>query len=165
MLSRTISEQYVDSLRCTLGRLEQNGDFNDPWIAEFKHSLLERIAELGRVDENPVAKSDCFLPLVEPMRISKSPDANRSFRETVLLPGTLARSGAVANCIVRATRVTIPSLQDSEYVDADVVLAPPKLTNGQYELHFEGRRVQVRNNAGRWSTVGSCETPQLQPES
>jgi hypothetical protein len=165
MLSRTTSEQYVDSRRCTLGRLERGGDFNDPWIAEFKHSLLERIAELGRVDENSVAKSDCFLPLTEPMRISKRPDANRSFREIVLLFGSLVRSGAVAYCIVRATKVTIPSLQDSEYVDAEVVLAPQELPDGQYELHFEGRNVQVGNNAGCWSTLGSGETPQLQRES
>lgn len=106
------------------------------------------LQSLGRV-ENSVAKSDCFLPLTEPMRISKRPDANRSFRETILLFGSLVRSGVVAYCIVRATKVTIPSLQDSEYVDAEVVLAPPELPDGQYALHFEGRSVQVGNNAGR----------------
>jgi hypothetical protein len=61
-------------------------------------------------------------------------DANQTIREIVLLSGTLAKSGTIANCIVRATKVTIPGLQDSEYVQADVALAPPHLPNGQYEF-------------------------------
>jgi hypothetical protein len=144
MLSGTTSELYVNSLRRTLGRLERNGDLNDPWIAEFKHNLLEHIAKLGRVDEASVAKKE--------MQLSNGPDTHQSFRETVLVSGTLAIPGAVANCIVRATKITIVNLQDSEYVDADVALAPPHLPDGQYELHFEGRRIQVRNSAGRWSS-------------
>lgn len=84
-------------------------------------------------------------------------DANQTIREIVLLSGTLAKSGTIANCIVRATKVTIPGLQDSEYVQADVALAPPHLPNGQYELHFERRRMPVSNNAGRWSVSGSGE--------
>ena len=153
MLNRTTSEQYVDSLRCTLGRLERNGDFGDPWIAEFRRSLLERIATLGSVNENAM-KSDSFWAFAEPMQIAGSHSPNQSFREIVLLSGTLAKSGTVGNCIVRATKVTIPSLRDSEYVAVEVALAPPHLPDGQYELHFEGRRMRVRNNGGRWSGLG-----------
>lgn len=156
MLSRTISEQYIDSLQSPSGRLERNGDSNEPWVAEFKLNLLDRIAEFGRIEPVSAANSDRWC-LIEPLRTSKGPDENQTLREIVLFFGILAKSGSIANCIVRATRVTVSSLQDSECFDADVLLAPPHLASGHYELHFEGRRMQVRNNAGRWSTSVSCE--------
>lgn len=156
MLSRTISEQYIDSLRSPSGRLERNGDSSEAWVAEFKLYLLKRIAELGRIDPVSVANSDRWC-LTDPPRTSTGRCENQTFRKTVLLSGTLAKSGSIANCIVRATRVTVPSLQDSEYLDVDVLLAPPHLASGHYELHFEGRRMRIRNNAGRWSTSVSCE--------
>jgi len=157
MLSRTISEQYLDRLRCTLGRLERSGDSSGPWIAEFKRNLLKRIAELGRPDPVSVAKNDYWC-LTEPLWASKGPDEDQTFREVVLLFGTLAKFGSIANCIVRATKVTTTSLLDSEYLDPDVVLAPPDLANGFYELQFEGRRMRARNNAGRWSTSVCCSS-------
>jgi len=91
MLSRTISEQYLDRLRCTLGRLERSGDSSGPWIAEFKRNLLKRIAELGRPDPVSVAKNDYWC-LTEPLWASKGPDEDQTFREVVLLFGTLAES-------------------------------------------------------------------------
>ena len=41
--------------------------------------------------------------------------------------------------MVRAMKVAIPELNVTEYVRADVALAPPHLPDGDYELHFENR--------------------------
>jgi len=164
MLSRTISEQYLDSLRCTLGRLERSGDSSGPWIAEFKRNLLERIAELGRPDPVSVAKNDYWC-LTEPLWASKGPDENQTFREVVLLSGTLAKFGRIANCIVRATKVTTPSLLDGEYLDPDVVLAPPDLASAF--MSFSSRAAECGSETmlddGRRRFAAS--TPQFQSQS
>ena len=76
--------------------------------------------------------------------------AHASNREQVLLSGILTRSDVLASCVVRATKVTIPSLDLWEYVKADVALGPPQMPNGEYELHFDGRMMKVRNEAGQW---------------
>jgi len=75
-----------------------------------------------------------------------------STRETVLISGTLRSSGILANCMVRAVKVTVPELNVTEYVSADVALAPPHLADGGYELHFDGRVMRVENAAGHWSS-------------
>lgn len=77
---------------------------------------------------------------------------NPSFRESVLLSGTIVNSAIQSRCVVRATKVTIPNLNVTEYVKADVALAPPFMPDGEYELNFEGRRMKVNNAAGRWSS-------------
>ena len=86
---------------------------------------------------------------------------NASTRERVLLPGTLATPGVVANCIVRAVKVTIPKLGIIEYVDAELALAPPHLPDGQYELQFHGRMLKVMNAAGIWASSDPRATPPL----
>ena len=88
-------------------------------------------------------------------------DRNPSFREAVFLSGTLANSTLRSRCIVRATKVTIPKLGITEYVKADVALAPPFMPDGEYELHFEGRRMRVMNAAGQWSSVADRRTHSL----
>ena len=88
-------------------------------------------------------------------------DANASIGERVLLPGTLAKPGVVGNCIVRAVKVTIPKLGISEYVDAELALAPPHLPDGQYELHFDNRMLKVMNAAGIWASNDLRVTPPL----
>jgi len=164
MLSRTISEQYLDRLRCTLGRLERSGDSSGPWIAEFKRNLLKRIAELGRPDPVSVAKNDYWC-LTEPLWASKGPDENQTFREVVLLSGTLAKFGRIANCIVRATKVPTPSLLDGEYLDPDVVLAPPDLASAF--MSFSSRAAECGSETmlddGRRRFAAS--TPQFQSQS
>lgn len=82
----------------------------------------------------------------------RSAETNSSIREDVLLSATLTRSDILASCIVRAIKVTIPSLDVTEYVKVDVALAPPHLPNGEYELHFDGRMMKVKNIAGEWSS-------------
>lgn len=124
MLNTTNSKQYVESLRFTLERLERNGDFRTPWITNFRDTLVQRICEL-----------------------------EESTRENVLIPGKLITdSGALADCLVRGIRVTIPKLNLTEYIQADVALTSPHLANGDYELHFDGRVMKVKNSAGHWSS-------------
>ena len=117
------SKEYVDSLRVTLDRLDRTGDFNSPRIANLRDILVQRIAS-----------------------------QEGSIHENVLVSGTLKRSGVLANCMVRAVKVTIPQLKITEYVRANVALAPPHLRDGGYELHFDGRMTRVRNVAGHWSS-------------
>jgi hypothetical protein len=123
MLNAMKAEQYVESLRFTLERLERNGDFSSPWIAEFRNTLVQRICEL-----------------------------EESVHENVLVSGKLiTNSGVLGDCIVRAIKLTIPKLNLVEYVKADVALTSPHLPNGDYELHFDGRVMKVKNTAGQWS--------------
>jgi len=56
-----------------------------------------------------------------------------------------------------------------EYVDAELALAPPQLPDGQYELHFDGRMLRVKNAAGKWCFAElegyhpHCERLQIEP--
>lgn len=80
-------------------------------------------------------------------------ETNHSSREVVLLSGLLAKSDVIAKCIVRAVKVTLSNLHDSEYVTAELALCPPNLPDGEYELHFDGRRMRVKKNSGRWASI------------
>ena len=115
-------QQYVGSLHLTLERLDRTGDFSSPWISKFKDILVQRIIE-----------------------------QEGSIVENVLVSGTLTRSGAVARCIVRARKVSNEKLNVTEYVRADVAVAPPNMPDGDYEMHFDGRSVKVKKAAGYWS--------------
>jgi hypothetical protein len=123
-------KQYVDSLHLTLERLDRTADFNSPWIANLRDILVQRIAE-----------------------------QEGSTIENVLVSGTLTKSGAVARCIVRVRKVSNPKLNVTEYVRADVALAPPTLPDGDYEMHFEGRSVKVKKAAGHWSPKHFMRVP------
>ena len=112
-------KQYVDSLHLTLERLDRTADFNSPWVVNLRDILVQRIAE-----------------------------QEGSAVENVLVSGTLTKSGAVARCIVRVRKVSNPKLNVTEYVRADVALAPPNLPDGDYEMHFEGRSVKVKESCG-----------------
>ena len=48
-------------------------------------------------------------------------------------------------------KVAIPELNVTEYVRADVAVAPPNMPDGDYEMHFDGRSVKVKKAAGYWS--------------
>jgi hypothetical protein len=74
-----------------------------------------------------------------------------SMIENVLVSGTLTKSDAVARCIVRAKKVSNPTLNVTEYARADVALAPPHLPDGDYEMHFDCRSMKVKKAAGHWS--------------
>lgn len=58
MLKAMNTKRYVDSLRCTLGRLERNGDFSSSWLIEYKNSLASRIAELEESLKDPLVGND-----------------------------------------------------------------------------------------------------------
>jgi hypothetical protein len=77
---------------------------------------------------------------------------NPSIREALLVPGTLKRSDVESPCVVSAVKVTIPKFELWEFVKADVVEAPAELPDGEYELHFEGRRFKATKNAGHWNS-------------
>ena len=113
---------YVDSLHLTLERLGRTADFNSPRIANLRDTLVQRIAQ-----------------------------QEGSTIENVLVSGTLSKSGAVARCIVRVRKVSNLKLNVTEYVRAEVALAPPNLPDGDYEMHFEGRSLKVKKAAGHWS--------------
>jgi len=108
--------------RKSLERLDRTADFNSPWIASLRDTLVQRIAE-----------------------------QEGSTIENVLVSGTLSKSGAVARCIVRVRKVSNPKLNVTEYVRAEVALAPPNLPDGDYQMHFEARSVKVKKAAGDWS--------------
>ena len=77
---------------------------------------------------------------------------NLSTREDVLISGTLKGQYFESPCMVRAVKLTIPKFELWEFVKADVVEAPVELPDGEYELHFEGRKFKATKNAGHWAS-------------
>jgi hypothetical protein len=73
-----------------------------------------------------------------------------SLREPVKLSATLKREGLQLPCTVRAVKVSIPRLEISEYVKVEIVEAPSGIPDGQYAIHFEGRRFNVNKASGNW---------------
>lgn len=73
-----------------------------------------------------------------------------SDRETVMMAGRLSGMGYEAECIVSATKVSLPQLGTWEYVKCDIHFAPEDLPNGQYRVTFEGRAMQVQRLDGSW---------------
>jgi len=77
---------------------------------------------------------------------------SNSIREAVLLDAVLRGMNFEAHCTVRAVKVSLPSLDDWEYVSADVVQAPYELPAGDYEVWFEGRKMKVHKAAQGWTS-------------
>jgi hypothetical protein len=69
-----------------------------------------------------------------------------SVREAVLLEGMLRGMNLEVRCVVRAVKVSLPKLDDWEYVAADVVQAPNDLSPCSYEVSFKGRKVKVHKS-------------------
>jgi len=73
-----------------------------------------------------------------------------SQRESVVIQGRLRGMGYAVPCMLVAVKVTLPSLDMFEYVKCEVVNAPAHLPDGQYEVSFEGRAMEVQKLDGRW---------------
>jgi hypothetical protein len=52
-----------------------------------------------------------------------------------------------AHCTVRTVKVSLPRLDDWEYVSADIAQAPTELPLGTYDVSFEGRKMRVNKTA------------------
>ena len=79
---------------------------------------------------------------------------NPSLRETVLVLGILHGADVDYPCVVRAVKVSIPRLDVSEYVKAEIAEAPAHLPVGQYQLTFEGRKMKVARVGEDWRVIG-----------
>jgi hypothetical protein len=73
-----------------------------------------------------------------------------SIREAVLLKGVLKGMNLEVPCTVRAVKVSLPDLEISEYVRADIAQAPSELPFGAYDVSLEGRTMKVKKTAGGW---------------
>lgn len=73
-----------------------------------------------------------------------------SIREAVLVEGILKGMNLEAPCMVRAVKVSLPSLDIWEYVRADVAQALAELPFETYEVSFEGRTLKVKKTAEGW---------------
>jgi len=73
-----------------------------------------------------------------------------SRRQIVLLAGGLKGMGLEANCMIGATRVTLPGTNLSEYANLSIQNAPQELPEGRYDLTFKGRTVPVQKRNGFW---------------
>jgi len=76
--------------------------------------------------------------------------SNISFRESVLVSGTVTSSESSAKCTVKAIKISVPKLDLWEYVSAEVFEAPAELPDGAYDVVFEGRKMKVNKVAGTW---------------
>jgi hypothetical protein len=90
-----------------------------------------------------------------PERVSeRSHTLNTSIRESVIVLGILHGADIESPCVIRAVRVSIPKLDVSEYVKAEIAEAPAHLAQGHYNLTFEGRRMKVEKVGEDWRIVG-----------
>ena len=78
-----------------------------------------------------------------------------SIREAVLLEGVLRGMNLEAPCTVRAVKVSLLSLDDWEYVSADIAQAPMELPLGEYHVVFEGRKMRVNKTIRGWTSEPS----------
>jgi hypothetical protein len=69
-----------------------------------------------------------------------------SIREAVILDSVLRGTDSEARCKIRAVKISLPKLDDWEYVAADVVQAPNDLSPCSYEVSFKGRKVKVHKS-------------------
>jgi|ERR1035437_3154345 hypothetical protein len=75
-----------------------------------------------------------------------------SHRETVIPKGHLEGMGHEAGCTVGAVKVSLPLLNIWEYVRCSIHHAPVDLPDGQHQVTFEGRTMQVKKL--EWRLVG-----------
>ena len=73
-----------------------------------------------------------------------------SHRETVMMTGRLKGMGREAECTLSAVKISLPLINIWEYVNCDIHFAPENLPDGQYEVTFEGRTIQVKKLDGYW---------------
>jgi hypothetical protein len=84
-----------------------------------------------------------------------------SKRETVILNGVLKGMGRRnVSCTVQALKVSLPQLNVFEYIRCDFYHVPQDLPDGQYDLSFEGRTMQVNKVEGTWLSSGMRLTVQ-----
>ena len=77
-----------------------------------------------------------------------------SKREQVILNGVLKGMGRETPCTVLATKVSLPQLNVFEYIHCDIYRAQQDLPDGQYDVWFEGRKMQVKKEQGTWRSSG-----------
>ena len=74
-----------------------------------------------------------------------------SKRERVSFPGILRGEGHEADCMVRATKVSLPGDPSAfEYVDYSIEKVSKLLPNGLYQLLAHGKTINVRYENGSW---------------
>jgi hypothetical protein len=73
-------------------------------------------------------------------------------RQVVLLSGLLKKPGVIANCLVRAEKVTTSQQQVWGYVRI-IIECAPHLPDGDYELQFESRKIMVLKQGEHWTSA------------
>jgi hypothetical protein len=73
-----------------------------------------------------------------------------SYRETVVMAGRLKGMSREAECTISAVKGSPPHGNMGEYFNCDIHFAPEDLPDGQYEVMFEGRTMQVKKLDGDW---------------
>ena len=75
--------------------------------------------------------------------------------ERVRLKGVVRGEGREAACTIAATRVSLPGAPGvSETTDWSVLAVSETLPDGNYGIHAEGKREQVRLVNGQWLSRG-----------
>lgn len=75
-------------------------------------------------------------------------------RESVVVPGKLQRMGQTVECLVSATKVSLPGTDLFEYANCSIHQYPPDLPDGQYTVTFAGRTETVKKQNGFWLSAG-----------
>jgi hypothetical protein len=73
-----------------------------------------------------------------------------SLKEIVSLPGTLRGEGQQSECVVLATKVTLPGPDIVAYAEHQIRNVSKSLPEGRYSLSVHGEVLQVRHQGGHW---------------
>lgn len=76
-----------------------------------------------------------------------------SHREHVVMRGRLQGMGREADCLVAATKVSLPGTDLFEYANCRIHQEPEDLPDGQYTVSFAGRTVSLRKKNGFWVSM------------
>lgn len=71
-------------------------------------------------------------------------------RESIFIPGRLIGMGRLAECVLRAERVTARGSDVCEYRRIVIEDAPADLPEGRYELAFDAQVRVVQRLCGKW---------------
>jgi len=79
-----------------------------------------------------------------------------SIRECVSFPGILRGGGHEVNCIVRATKVSLPGEPSVfEYVDYFIEKVSKPLPDGLYQLLAQAKTISLRYQNGSWLSAAA----------
>jgi len=73
-----------------------------------------------------------------------------SDRTVLILNGELQGMGRNEGCLILATKVSLPGINQYEYAKVSIHRAPADLPDGTYTITYDGRTAQLKKQGEFW---------------